>query len=247
MRTRRGWSTRELAEIAGTTLKAVRHYHRIGLLDEPERTANGYKQYGIGHLVRLLRIRRLVELGVPLADIAVAQESDEGAEQVFRTLDAGLAASIERQQRIREELAGILRHPDRAELPPGFGEVAGGLSEDERAFLLVCSRVFEPWVLDILRELHSAPRTAVATEFEALAEDASDETRQSLAERYAPEVHREQQKYPHLRKLSDDGAAGRGPRNWDVFLRGIVELYNPAQIDVLQRVEAINARNGRSG
>ncbi|MDG4791491.1 MerR family transcriptional regulator [Micromonospora sp. WMMD1102] len=247
MRTKRGWSTRELAEIAGTTLKAVRHYHRIGLLDEPERTANGYKQYGIRHLIRLLRIRRLVELGVPLADIAVAQESDEGAEQVFRTLDAELAASIERQQRIREELAGILRHPDRAELPPGFGEVAGGLSDDERAFLLVCSRVFEPWVLETLRELHSVPRTVLAAEFEALAEDASDETRQSLAERYAPEVYREQQKHPNLRKLSDEGAAGRGPHNWEVFLRGIVELYNPAQIDVLQRVEAINARNAGSG
>ena len=29
------WSTRELAELAGTTVKAVRHYHEIGLLDEP--------------------------------------------------------------------------------------------------------------------------------------------------------------------------------------------------------------------
>ena len=32
-----GWSTREVAQLAGTTLRTVRHYHEIGLLDEPER------------------------------------------------------------------------------------------------------------------------------------------------------------------------------------------------------------------
>lgn len=69
MRMKGGWSTREIAEFAGTTLKAVRHYHRIGLLEEPERSANGYKRYGIKHLIRLMRIRRLVDLGVALSDI----------------------------------------------------------------------------------------------------------------------------------------------------------------------------------
>ena len=49
------WSTRQLAELAGTTVKTVRHYHEIGLLSEPERASNGYKQYRTEHLVRLLQ------------------------------------------------------------------------------------------------------------------------------------------------------------------------------------------------
>ena len=53
------WSTREIAELAGTSLRAVRHHHEVGLLDEPERRANGYKQYGVAHLVRLVRIKRV--------------------------------------------------------------------------------------------------------------------------------------------------------------------------------------------
>ena len=65
-----GWSTRELAELAGTTIKAVRHYHEHGLLEDPRRAVNGYKQYGAGHLVRLLQIRRLRELGLSLSQIA---------------------------------------------------------------------------------------------------------------------------------------------------------------------------------
>ncbi|WP_399921406.1 MerR family transcriptional regulator [Streptomyces kanamyceticus] len=47
------WSTGQLAELAGTTTKTVRHYHETGLLDEPERAPNGYKRYGVSHLVRL--------------------------------------------------------------------------------------------------------------------------------------------------------------------------------------------------
>ena len=51
------WSTHELADLAGTSLRTVRHYHEVGLLDEPERHSNGYKQYGVAHLVRGIRQR----------------------------------------------------------------------------------------------------------------------------------------------------------------------------------------------
>ncbi|MBL7260850.1 MerR family DNA-binding transcriptional regulator [Paractinoplanes lichenicola] len=46
--TKAGWSTRELAEIAGTTQKAIRYYHRVGLLTEPDRTTGGYRKYTQG-------------------------------------------------------------------------------------------------------------------------------------------------------------------------------------------------------
>jgi len=60
------WSTRELA---GSIVKSVRYHHQLGLLDEPARLVNGYKQYEVRHLVRLLQITRLIDLGVPLAQI----------------------------------------------------------------------------------------------------------------------------------------------------------------------------------
>ncbi|WP_224391194.1 MerR family transcriptional regulator [Pseudonocardia sp. ICBG1293] len=53
------WSPSRLAELAGTSRRAVRHYHELGLLPEPERRSNGYQYYGVDHLVRLIRIRRL--------------------------------------------------------------------------------------------------------------------------------------------------------------------------------------------
>ena len=57
----------QLAAYAGVTVRAVRHYHRTGLLPEPERDASGYRRYPAAAVVELIRIRTLAAAGVPLA------------------------------------------------------------------------------------------------------------------------------------------------------------------------------------
>ncbi|WP_243788616.1 MerR family transcriptional regulator [Saccharopolyspora gloriosae] len=238
------WSTRQLAELAGTTLKTVRHYHRIGLLDEPERSSNGYKKYGVRHLIRLLRIRRLVDLGVPLSDIAAVEESGEHAEQTLRTLDAELAASIRRQQQMREELAVILEHRAAADVPAGFDAFAGEMTDADRSFLLICSRVFGPTQMASLQKLHAVPRTEADAEFDALPVDASEDTRQRLAESFAPDILQHYEEHPSLENAQVAAPGGEAVA-MSVVGQGLVELYNTAQLDVLQRVHALLER-GRS-
>ncbi|WP_432757841.1 MerR family transcriptional regulator [Saccharopolyspora erythraea] len=234
-----------MAELAGTTLKTVRHYHKIGLLEEPERAANGYKQYRIRHLIRLLRVRRLVDLGVPLSDIAAMEESDENAEQVLRTLDAELAASIERQQRMREELALIIRCRALADLPPGFDRIDAGTPDADRSLLLLFSRVFGPSTMAALQEVNSVPRTPVAAEFDALPADAGEETRQQLAERTVPEILEQYRDHPSLEDPAAETTRGEA-LTMSVIGQGLAELYNPAQLDVLQRVNALLEENRRA-
>src|SRR5689334_4999697 len=84
------WSTRQLAELAGTTIRTVRHYHQIGLLAEPERSRNGYKHYGTSHLARLLQIRRLADLGMPLSQIASLGDPSRCPADLLRDLDRDL-------------------------------------------------------------------------------------------------------------------------------------------------------------
>jgi DNA-binding transcriptional MerR regulator len=228
------WSTRELAELAGTTLKTVRYYHRIGLLDEPERAANGYKRYRVKHLIRLLRIRRLVDLGVPPSDIPAMEESDENAEQTLRALDAELKASIERQQRMREELALILQRRSRVDLPPGFDGNVADLSDVERSLLMIYSRALDATAMTTLRELHSTPRPPIQAEFDALPADADEATRQRLAEDYAPIARRQFEEHPSLKDMATREALTK-----PIVLHGLVELYNPAQLDVLQRMNTL--------
>ncbi|MFG1925269.1 hypothetical protein [Cryptosporangium sp. NPDC048952] len=72
-----------------------------------------------------------------------------------------------------------------------------------------------------------------------LTEDASEEARQNLAERFALEVQRQHREHPRLHELAERARSGGDPRIWAVVVQGIAELHNSAQRDVLQRVNAI--------
>ncbi|WP_432079934.1 MerR family transcriptional regulator [Streptomyces sp. WAC 04229] len=237
------WSTSQLAELAGTTTKTVRHYHEIGLLDEPERAPNGYKRYRVGHLVRLLRIRRLTDLGVPLSDIPSVEGGDEKARQILRALDAELAAEIERMQDRRRELAAVMENRAALDMPPDFRALADDMPEAQRSLLLAYSSILTPAAMSEFSEQLSAPRGDVDAEFESLDEDAPDDVRQRLAERLAPEVRRQQRDHP---ALADLRASSRleAALTESVVVQALVEFYNHAHLDVLQRVHAIVFEEG---
>jgi DNA-binding transcriptional MerR regulator len=235
------WSTRELAELAGTTIKAVRHYHVLGLLDEPRRTANGYKQYETAHLIRLLQIKRLSDLGLPLAQIATMDRADQMPDEAIRVIDAELAATIERLQRVRAELAVILRHRAPIDLPRGLESVTQNLSDPDRAMLLVYGQVLDDSAMGQLRELLSR-RDPLDDEFDALPVDADEALIQDLAERMAGPLAAAQAAYPvvsdvtQFSKHSVERTAG-------TMSQVIGDLYNPAQLEVLRRAQTI-ARTG---
>ncbi|MEV3986988.1 MerR family transcriptional regulator [Nonomuraea sp. NPDC049758] len=66
----------QAAAFAGVTIKTVRHYHRLGLVDEPRRDASGYRRYRSSDLLRLVQARTLAESGVPLSEIAALLDAD---------------------------------------------------------------------------------------------------------------------------------------------------------------------------
>jgi DNA-binding transcriptional MerR regulator len=59
----------QLAKYAGVTVRAVRHYHSLGLLPEPPRDRSGYRRYGADAVIKLTRIKILADAGVPLSQI----------------------------------------------------------------------------------------------------------------------------------------------------------------------------------
>jgi DNA-binding transcriptional MerR regulator len=66
----------QLAAYAGVTIKAVRHYHKRGLLEEPSRDSSGYRRYTAEHAIDLIKIKTLAEAGVPLARIKELLDAD---------------------------------------------------------------------------------------------------------------------------------------------------------------------------
>lgn len=101
----------QLAAYAGVTVRAVRHYHQVGLLPEPDRDASGYRRYGPRAVVQLIRIRTLADAGVPLARVRDLLDADEAAfaaavDQIDRRLRAEIRELQEHRRRIRELAAG---------------------------------------------------------------------------------------------------------------------------------------------
>jgi DNA-binding transcriptional MerR regulator len=108
----------QLAAYAGVTVRAVRHYHQVGLLPEPERDASGYRRYGAMAAVSLIRIRTLANAGVPLSQIRSMLEADASTfVEMIQRIDTHLRDELERLETSRKQIAQLTAG-DSLVLPP---------------------------------------------------------------------------------------------------------------------------------
>jgi len=239
---RMAWNTQQLADLADTTVKAVRYYHKIGLLEEPERSANGYyRRYGVPHLVRLLQIRRLSDLGVPLSDIERLGPASGDPEEVIDALDAELETRVTRLNRIRAELALIKQHRGSTYLPSEFASISPAFTESQRSLLMVYSTVLSDDSMQRFRDLleHSSE---VDDDFEQLPADADDAAIDQLAERILLQIRSTQETHPWSMDPVADAPGGR-QHAAETMAEALVELYNHAQLRVLQRVNQLRQQS----
>lgn len=144
----------DAAAFAGITPRAIRHYHEIGLLPEPERGGDGRRRYGYDDMTRLLWIRKMADAGISLDDIRAAfgeaLDPAPDMESVLSRLEETLAAqeaaikrrraAVQRLQAVGSPL-GLLSElvTDRlSHLPPG------ALRPSDLDALLVTERIFGP-------------------------------------------------------------------------------------------------------
>lgn len=123
----------EVAKLADVTVRTLRHYHAIGLLPEPSRGENGYREYEVDDLVRLLRIKRLTTLGFSLSRIGevldemdrnLADSSGPNADAALDELDRELELHIEQLQEQRRTIALLKRERLDPDLPVGFARIS---------------------------------------------------------------------------------------------------------------------------
>src|SRR5690242_5132784 len=140
----------DAATFAGTTPRAIRHYHQIGLLPEPERGVDGRRRYGYDDMIHLLWIRKMADAGISLEDMRAAFEKTRDIGDVLGRLEHTLAAqeadirrrraAVQRLQAVGSPL-GLLSElvTDRLDdLPPG------ALRPADLDALLVTERIFGP-------------------------------------------------------------------------------------------------------
>ncbi len=96
----------ELTELTGVPAKTIRYYESIGLLPDPQRAANNYRQYTPASAERLRSIVSMRSLGFNLADIhEFLTARDEGTLPCQQVLDSFDQRIVDIDRRIADLLA----------------------------------------------------------------------------------------------------------------------------------------------
>src|SRR5487761_378889 len=110
----------EFAEHAGTSVKTIRYYDRVGVLSPSQRSTSGYRLYGEDALDRYRFVRAAQAVGLRLGEIReVIALRDRGEVPCRFVVDLIAARAVELDERIaelqalRDELRGLARRAER--------------------------------------------------------------------------------------------------------------------------------------
>ncbi|MEU0227129.1 MerR family transcriptional regulator [Streptomyces sp. NPDC006284] len=206
----------DAAAFVGTTPRAIRHYHQIGLLPEPERGGDGRRRYGYDDMIRLLWIRKMSEAGISLDDMRAAFDEARDVEDVLGRLEETLAvqeADIKRQRAAVQRLRRVgsplgLLSPlvtDRLSHLP-----SGALRPGDLDTLLVTERIFGPLGAAVQASVFIILATHPGLRAEAERLDAADAALDDTVDPYDPQVEElaEQHFAHHTALLQAIEAAG---------------------------------------
>jgi DNA-binding transcriptional MerR regulator len=204
----------DAAAFVGTTPRAIRHYHEIGLLPEPERGADDRRRYDYEDMVRLLWIRKMADAGIALDDIrdafadaaSAGSDNDHGIASILEQLEETLVAQEAELRRQRTAVQRMRTEGSRTGLLSDFvtsrltSLPEGSLRQADLDSLLVVERILGP----LGAAVHATRFIALATHPDlreesdrvTAAEEALDDTvavddprvAQVAAERHAFEV-----------------------------------------------------------
>lgn len=248
----------QLAELAGVSVRTLRHYHQCGLLPEPERLSNGYRNYSASDLARLLRIKHLASLGFSLSRIkemlsedAIIETDLALGDEAVRALDALdqelliRIRALEEQRRVIRSLREEHLAPD---VPVRFARILQALSDrgdlenltpEIHVALLLTGQLSDDAGLSGMEDVILALQDPVIAQ---RVEEARNCYSQLTFEASQEEIDRIVQEMvgllePIIRRLDTEELA-KDSTVRDRFIRSTVtESLNAAQLEVMERIE----------
>ena len=97
-----------LATAAGVNVETIRYYQRIGLINEPQKPQQGFRQYSDESLGQIKFIKRAKQLGFSLNEIADLLELDGGHCRDVRIRAEKKRDKIEKQIKDLQAMLGTL-------------------------------------------------------------------------------------------------------------------------------------------
>ena len=148
----------DAASFVGTTPRAIRHYHDLGLLPEPVRGSDDRRLYGYEEMIRLLWIRKMADAGIALDDIreaftGTALAGGDSAHDVAVVLERLERALIAQESELQQQRLAVQRMRTRGSRMGLLSDFVtdrfeslpeGSLRQADLDNLLVIERVFGP-------------------------------------------------------------------------------------------------------
>jgi DNA-binding transcriptional MerR regulator len=144
------YTVKRLANLSGVTPRALRHYHKIGLLEPTQIAGNGYRYYGEDALYRLQQILFFRELGMPLEEIrSILGKGDFDTATALQDHRSALLAEIKRLRRLIRTIDSTMRSLEgKGEMTPK--SLFEGFSEEEQQQL--AAEAASRWNAQTVRE-----------------------------------------------------------------------------------------------
>jgi DNA-binding transcriptional MerR regulator len=125
------YTVKQLARIAGVSVRTLHHYDEIGLLTPPVVGANGYRYYDERSVLRLQSILFYRELEFPLAAIkAVLDRPDYDALKALQEQRGALEARVGRMHQLIATIDQTIRHL-KGETKMSTKQLFAGLTPEE--------------------------------------------------------------------------------------------------------------------
>ena len=186
--------------------------------------------------MRLLQIRRLTRLGFSLSVIASMEDESEDLEETLIAVDAELAATITRLKEARREIAKLRRQPALTDLPFDISTAAteARLSRNDRSLFAVLAHV-------IGDDSSQHWQVSCRTTGKMTRPTSSTRSHRTPTRRHA---NCSRNAWPRRRaRWSKSTRCHQGPSRWqrgpsttDTLITTMLDLYNPAQLDVIVRI-----------
>lgn len=100
----------ELACECGISADTLRHYEAVGVLQRPKRTASGYRQYPPEAVKRVRLVRRALEIGFTLQELAEILKVRDAGGAPCREVRALAEVKLEQVMREIEDLCDLRDH-----------------------------------------------------------------------------------------------------------------------------------------
>lgn len=130
-RTTMAYTVKQLAQLAGVSVRTLHHYDEIGLLTPPVIAANGYRYYDERSALRLQSILFYRELDFPLEAIkAVLERPDFDALTALQEQRTALEAKLGRLHRLIATIDQTISHL-KGEKPMSTKQLFAGLTPEQ--------------------------------------------------------------------------------------------------------------------